>query len=163
MDESQWPRKADVAAELGLSEKGIYRATKRGQLSMKMQARPGYGAECTYDPDSVARYKAALIEAHQAKLATVSPAVGPITEHGPSVKLLGNGNGHHGQEAFLEVLRSILPVERGLFMTYREASKYTKLPRWVLEAKVAAGKIRIEAVSRDGKRVKLRKADLDKL
>lgn len=145
---NDWLTKTEAAAFLQVSEKTIERLATKGGVRRATRKRPGVRPLPVYNPDDLQKVK----DSHTAQVVVVPSAEARTpTALAPRTDL----------PSFLKTFfpAADMPVQDKLFLTLKEAARYSGLPQSTIRRLVHVGQL--SAVKAGGWRIK--RSDLEKL
>ena len=144
----EWFTKSQAAAVLQVSEKTIERLARKREIRRETRKRPGVRPLPVYDPDDLQKVKDSQIPQVE---------VVPQTEVGQTQALAPRAD----LPSFLQALfpAADMPLRDKLFLTIKEAARYSGLPQSTIRRLIHSGKI--PAVKAGGWRIK--RSDLEQL
>ena len=144
-----WFTKSQAAALLQVSEKTVERLARKGEIRRETRKRPGVRPSPVYSPEDLERVKAAQVP--QVVVMPRQAEAGGVPALIPRVDL----------PSFLQSLVSgaDVPLRDKLFLTVKEAVRFSGLPESTIRRLLRSGKL--PGIKAGGWRI--RRADLEEL
>ncbi len=148
-DLSSWPTKGEVVAQIGISERSLERLIQKKQVRRGYRRVPGRRSLAVLHPDDIEKLKQETLLPLPDSPTGSKATLLPVARQATVANLL----------AALAVNGTQVPLHRKLYLSVKEAAKYSGLPQAYLRRLIGDGTL--TALKAGGYRI--RRSDLEKL